>query len=264
MNIFITGANSGIGLALTHALLREGHQVWASDIELGSLEQLTGNIHCHRLDVRDEAAWAAWLGSAAVRVDALINNAGVLRSSWVDEASSADVDFHLDVNTKGMILGTQAAVRRMKTQTLGSNGRRGQIINVASLAGIAPGPGLSLYCASKFAIRGYTLSVAHELKAMNIGITALCPDATETPMLVQQQSDERAALTFSGLRTLQTPDIVDAVLRRALPHAPVEIMLPGWRGWLAKFGNSFPSFSDGLYSFFMARGRKVQAARTAR
>jgi 3-oxoacyl-[acyl-carrier protein] reductase len=150
-------------------------------------------------DVRDAGQWESLLAEMVRRwgrVDVLMNVAGVIRPGWVQEGSSVDVDFHLDINVKGVIHGTHAAARMMLKQG------GGHIINIASLAGIAPIPGLSLYCASKFAVRGFTLAIAQELMQKGIKVTVVCPDAVQTPMLDMQVDYEQAAMTFSGNRVL--------------------------------------------------------------
>ena len=112
-----------------------------------------------------EAAAQLW-----PRIDTLMNVAGVLRPDFIADIKPADIDLTFDVNTKGAIFGTQAAFRVMRNQT-DENGR-GHIINLASMAGIAPVPGMSIYTASKFALRGYSLAIAHELKKYAISINA--------------------------------------------------------------------------------------------
>ena len=162
----------------------------------------------------------------------------------------------LDVNSKGVIFGTQAAVRVMLEQG------HGHIINIASLAGVAPVPGLALYSASKFAVRGYTLAAAFELREKNIKVTAICPDAVQTPMLDQQVNREEAAMTFSGSASpLTVEDIARAVFERALPKAPLEITLPLLRGLMAKFGSAFPGSSFAMLNWLRSRGRQRQAQR---
>ncbi len=259
----VTGAASGIGQACAAALLAAGHTVWAADLP-SQLAHLSDGLKPLPLDVRDEAAWAAALGTVqqqSGRIDLLVNNAGVLRAGAAHEATAADVEFHMAVNVRGVMLGTQAAARLMRGQRENRLGRKGQVVNIASLAGIAPGPGLALYCASKFAVRGYTLSIAHELKALGIATTVVCPDAVQTPMLTAQVGEPHAALTFSGSRVLTAQEVAAAIAGRVLQKAPLEVRLPAARGWLGMFGNVFPGLAQGLYAHFIAKGRKAQAQR---
>ena len=260
----VTGAASGIGAHLAAELLRRGARVCAADVNTAALAAL----HAHAdndqlmtaaLDVRDPAQWTALVDQVRARwhgLDVLMNVAGVIRPGWIHAFTAEDVHLQLDVNTKGVIFGTQAAVRVMLEQG------RGHIINIASLAGVAPVPGLALYSASKFAVRGFTLAAAFELREKNVRVTAICPDAVQTPMLDQQVDREEAAMTFSGSAApLTVEDIGRAVFERALPHAPLEITLPGHRGAMAKFGSAFPAASVGLLARLRELGRARQLQR---
>src|SRR5690606_20076022 len=110
-------------------------------------------------------------------LDLLLNVAGVLRPGHVHVLSAGEIDLHLDVNAKGVMYGTQAAAREMVRHG------GGQIINIASMAALAPIPGIALYSASKFAVRAFSLAVAYELAPHNVRVSVICPDAVSTPML---------------------------------------------------------------------------------
>ncbi|MGH8505543.1 MAG: SDR family oxidoreductase [Stenotrophobium sp.] len=262
-NFLVTGCASGIGAALAHELLSRGARVCAADINIAAMAPLktvagtADQLWLAQLDVRDAAAWEALVTEFSTRwgqLDVIVNVAGVLRPGYCYEGEAHDVDFHLDVNAKGVIHGTRAAARHMLRQ------RSGHIINIASLAGLAPVPGLSLYSASKFAVRGYTLAVAHELRDKGIKVTVICPDAVQTPMLDLQADYEQAALTFSGSRSLSTQEVVNAIVERALVKAPIEITLPASRGFVSKLACVFPAASALLINSLKKRGRQHQLA----
>lgn len=257
----VTGAASGIGAQLATALLKRGERVCAVDINPAPLESLNAStasseqLWIAALDVRDAAAWDALLDQLKQRweqLDVLINVAGVLKPGYSYESTMADVDFHIDINTKGTIHGTRAAARLMKTQG------HGHIVNIASLAGIAAIPGLSLYSASKFAVRGYTLAVAQELRDTGVKVTVICPDAVQTPMLDLQVNYDQAALTFSGSRSLTTREVVAAILDHALTKAPLEITLPASRGFVSKLASFFPGLSALVLDGLLKKGRQKQ------
>ncbi|MES0872693.1 SDR family oxidoreductase [Sinimarinibacterium thermocellulolyticum] len=260
----VTGAASGIGAHLAAELLKRGARVCAVDINTAAMH----GLHAHAegdqlitaaLDVRDAAQWQAVIEQVRARwqrLDVLMNVAGVIRPGWIHAFTAEDVHLQLDVNAKGVIFGTQAAARLMLEQG------HGHIINIASLAGVAPVPGLALYSASKFAVRGFTLAAALELREKNIKVTAICPDAVQTPMLDLQVDREEAALTFSGSPSpLTVEDIGRVVFERALPRAPLEITLPGHRGAMAKLGSLLPGASVGLFERLRERGRARQRQR---
>lgn len=241
----VTGAASGIGLALSQRLLKQGHKVCACDINFSSLEHLykgcgSEQILLQKLDVRQNQNWqdvVAQVLNKWQKIDVLCNVAGVLKENWVTDIQLQEVDLHFDINVKGTIFGVQAVLPSMKAQA------SGHIINIASLAALSPVPGLSLYSASKFAVRSYSLAAGMELAESGIAVTAICPDAVQTPMLDQQKGKDQAALTFSGSRALTVDEVVDAVVNDALVKRPLEMVLPRSRGVLAKFANAFPALA---------------------
>jgi NAD(P)-dependent dehydrogenase (short-subunit alcohol dehydrogenase family) len=259
--VLVTGAASGIGRCLVLDLLARGDRVIATDLGGPALESLLSaapadQLWVRPLDVRDPAAWD-WLVSAIEDrwggLDVLLNVAGVLRAGFVADLTPADVDFHLDVNFKGAVYGTVAAARRMAVRG------RGNIVNVGSLAAVAPVPGNSLYAASKFALRGFTLSAAVELRPQGVRLSLVCPDAVNTPMLDRQLTMPGAALTFSAPRFL-TPEQVSAqILGPVLRDAPLETFLPAGRGRLARWSGLFPDWAIRLAPGLLARGARRQA-----
>lgn len=264
---FVTGAGSGIGAELVRGLLQRGALVTAADLNLAGMEPLRslaapGQLRCVLLDVRDPLRWQQCLAEAEQEqgpLTVLMNVAGVISPAYITDFTAEDVHRQLDVNAKGVIFGTQAAARLMLTRGAG------QIINIASLAGVAPVPGLALYSASKFAVRGYSLAAAFELRERGVKLTVICPDAVQTPMLDQQVGREEAALTFSGkAKALTVTDVAHAVFAQALPKAPLEICLPASRGLMAKLASAFPSMSLRFMASFLARGRKAQSKRLTR
>ena len=259
--IVVTGAASGIGARIAQVLIARGDRVCASDLNVKPIDALRSSqpaadrLRVENLDVRDPAGWQRVI-SGCVRewggIDVLLNVAGVLRVGTVMDTNADDVHFHIDINTKGVILGTQAAVAAMLPQ------KSGHIVNIASLAALSPVPGLSLYCASKFAVRGYSLSVAQELRPHGIRVSVVCPDAVRTPMLDVQAGDERAALTFSGSRSLSVDEVADAVVNQVLVNAPLEVCLPRHRGILAKLAGVAPGLAALMFDSMHQRGVKRQ------
>ncbi len=260
----ITGCASGFGFALAVTLLQRGDSVMACDINAGSMEPLRAyaspeRLQLRQLDVRDPAQWEQTMQTAAQlwpRIDTVMNVAGVLRPDFVPDILNADIDLTLDVNTKGAIFGTQAAFRVMRNQA--DQDGRGHIINIASMAGIAPVPGLSVYSASKFALRGYSLAIAHELRQFGISITVVCPAGADTPMVQPYKHKEKAALIFSA-PLLTAGQVVRAIVDRGLVKRPLEIVLPGPRGLLAKLAGSFPALASLLAGSMMRTGIRNQA-----
>lgn len=263
----VTGAASGIGRHLLERLLEQGERVCAADVQIHDLEPLQSDsryadrLLVRQLDVRDVQAWDGLLAELVSHwggLDVLFNVAGVLKPGYSWEITAEDVDFHLDINTKGVILGTAAAAKIMKPQA------KGHIVNIASLAGVSPVPGLCLYSASKFAVRGFSLSAAVELRQYGVHVTTVCPDAVATPMLDAQKDHEQAAMTFSGSKALTVEDISHALIDKVLKKAPLEILLPDSRGFLAKMSSLNPRVLLGLHKALVKKGLKQQKSYQSR
>jgi len=264
LRFLVTGCASGIGRHLAGALLAAGHHVFATDLDDLALRAHADahawppeRAHTRRLDVRDADAWEQVLAAAVAAmgaVDVLCNVAGYLAPGRVGEYPAEQVHRHFDVNTKGVVFGTQAAARHMVARG------RGHIINIASLAGLVAVPGLALYSASKFAVRGFSLAAAQELRPHGVAVTVICPDAVDTPMLDLQVEHDAAAMTFSGARFLTVEDLSAAILERALPRRPLEIDLPRSRALLARVADLFPRTALWLRPALERRGRARQAA----
>lgn len=259
----VTGAASGIGLALVEELSRRGHFVHATDIDEHSLrctaERLgwrEPSVLIRRHDVRDAESWSGIVGEAAGQeggLDLLINVAGVIRPEYVHELSPANVALQLDVNTKGMILGTRAAADVMIPK------QQGHIVNLGSMASLAPVPGLSVYSASKFAIRGFTLAVAQELRQHHIAVTLVCPDAVDTPMVDYQVDFSAASLTFSGSRILKADEVVRMIIDHVLVKKPVEVAFPWDRALVARLSAHLPKrLLDWLFRGLASKGLQKQ------
>jgi 3-oxoacyl-[acyl-carrier protein] reductase len=256
--ILVTGCASGIGRELAKTLLKAGHQVLATDRVLALLQEAARGwpaaAELRALDVTDPLAWEAAATTARQRfggLDVLINVAGVLVPGWAHELTDEAVDLQLDVNIKGVVYGVRAVVPGMIAQG------HGHIVNVASLAALAPVSGLAVYCASKHAVRGFSLSVALELRQHGIAVTVVCPDAVQTPMLDVQRDVEAAALTFSGPRVLTVREVSEAITR-ALEERPLELLLPPSRGWLAKLAELVPEAGRVLEPVLRRQGRRRQ------
>lgn len=253
----VTGAGGGIGLALVDALDRAGHTVWATDQHVEPLQAQasargwSSRVRCRALDVRHSAGWDVLLEEVLLTskgLDVVYHLAGVLRPGWLGAIDEAAIRLHVDVNIVGAMLAVSQPARHMT--------RGAHIVLVSSLAGLAPVPGLALYSASKFAVRGFGLSVASELARRGIAMTVVCPDAVETPMLELQRGREEAELTFSGPRALTATEVAAVLSGRVLRDRPLELALPASRGALARLGGAAPRLAMRLEGALRWVGRR--------
>lgn len=266
--LFVTGAASGIGRAAVGQLVRAGHHVFAVDINetgLREAEKVDGwpseRVHMRRLDVTDAADFEAAFVEAIDELghlDVVMNIAGFLEPAWIAELGHEGLDKQVDINIKGVMHGTRLAAAHMKQR------RAGHIINVASMAALAPIPGISVYCATKYAVRAFSLCASLELKEHGVAVSVICPDAVDTPMLDLQEDYEQAAITFSNKSVLTAEEVARVMTDEVLRQKPLEVPIPRSRGWLAKLANAAPEGSGLLLPLMLKRGRAFQRERKNR
>ncbi len=180
---FITGASRGIGLEIAKAALQNGDNVVATARKaadavaaLGEQEQ----VLALDLDVTVPAQIATAVEKAKARfggIDVLVNNAGYGHIGIFEETADNDARVQFDTNVFGLFDVTRAVLPVMRAQ------RRGHVINLSSVAGIVGYAGASLYCASKFAVEGFSLSLADEVKPFGIDVTIVGPGFIRTDFL---------------------------------------------------------------------------------
>jgi NAD(P)-dependent dehydrogenase (short-subunit alcohol dehydrogenase family) len=203
----ITGAGTGIGRAIAHALAGAGARVAVSDIDLESAQRvvlelpeaipLFLDVTSPESAARAVAATEAALGS----IDILINNAGVSTMNRIEELTIEEWDFNFDVNARGVFLVTRAALPGMIAR------RAGCIVNTASMAGKKAVPLLAHYAASKWACIGFTLSAAVELAQHGIRVNCVCPGYVKTSM-------QQRELAWEGeLRGLSPVEVAEGYIR---------------------------------------------------
>lgn len=197
----VTGGARGQGASHVERLAREGAVVYAGDVldeeGAGLVADLSGQglaVHYRHLDVTDADDWAAVVADirhSAERLDALVNNAGIIHVSPILEESRTDWDRILAVNVTGALLGIQAVVPLMSTTG-------GSIVNVASIFGVGGAIGYAGYTASKGALLALTKTAALELADLGIRVNAICPGGVSTPM--NEHEKEGGVIPMTPLR----------------------------------------------------------------
>jgi NADP-dependent 3-hydroxy acid dehydrogenase YdfG len=217
--IFITGGASGIGRAVAARFGAGGWFVGLADVNEAGMRETAallpaGASSCHKLDVRDRAAWDAALAACAEaaggQIDVLFNNAGVAVGGSLVDNSPAEIERCLDINLKGVLFGAQAAYPWLKASAPGSC-----LLNTASAAGIYGVPGGSVYSATKFGVRAITESLDAEWAGDGIKVADLMPAFIDTPLLDQtpnQASNEgiRERVRQSGMEISPVGDVAEA------------------------------------------------------
>lgn len=180
----ITGAGSGIGRALAIQLNREGCELYISDIHEDGLTETAALLprqdiaaHARLLDVADRQAmhsWAREVADQGASVDIVVNNAGVGYGATVSDSEYEHLDWLININLWGVIHGTKAFLPLLL------KAKRGHLVNISSVLGFIGMPTQSAYCAAKFAVRGFTESLRHELKGSNVHVCCVHPGGVLT------------------------------------------------------------------------------------
>ncbi|MBF9234714.1 SDR family oxidoreductase [Microvirga alba] len=182
----VTAAGQGIGRAIAQAFVREGAQVWATDLDAGRLTDLEG-ARCRTLDVRSPEAIAACIAETGP-LDVLVNAAGFVHHGTVLECSDDDWDVSFDLNVKSM----HRTIRAVLPGMLDKGG--GSIVNIASGASSVRGiPNRYAYGATKAAVIGLTKAVAADFIRRGIRVNAICPGTVQSPSLNERIETQAAA-----------------------------------------------------------------------
>ena len=221
----VTGAGSGIGRALAQKLAQAGSALALADIDGNALEETAASltkksseVSTHVLDVSDEAGVRALAEDVAGRhgrVTLLINNAGVALLGRFEEISLDDFRWLMNINFWGTVYGVKYFLPMLRRQP------QAHIVNLSSIFGIVAPAGQSAYCASKFAVRGFTECLRHELDGTNVFVTSVHPGGIataiarkarlgeKTPREAQKQSVE----LFERVARIPAEEAAETILR---------------------------------------------------
>lgn len=221
----ITGAGSGIGAALADALAQRGAHLALADVNRAGLaataERLTGTgvrVTTDILDVADREAPARFAdkvqadhGGAAL----VINNAGIAIGGTFEQVLPKDFDRVMEVNFAGVMRMSRAFLPLLKAEP------EGRLVNVSSIFGIIAPPGQTAYSASKFAVRGFSMALAHELDGSSVGVTVVHPggvatniaESAKTPPGATNAEISQARENARKALVMPPPQAADIILR---------------------------------------------------
>jgi short-subunit dehydrogenase len=217
----VTGASRGIGLALAEVLAEEGYGVTLTARKPDTLEQAANALRARGAEVEHVAANLADEDAVQAvvarhretfgRLDLLVNNAGVGIGAAVDEHQTKYVDMQLDVNIRAIVLFYRECAELLRAA--GAEHRNALVVNMASMAGKAPQPWLSVYSATKAAVVAYTTAMNKELNSAGVKSVAFCPGFVDTDM------SEFVKTSIPAEEMLRTSDVAEA-LRFVLRLSP--------------------------------------------
>ena len=185
----VTGAASGIGRAIAISLAKRGCHLAICDVNDAGLAATAASINApssngspvrvtqHHLDVSDRNAIRAFPEEVLAQhpgVDILVNNAGVALGGTFEQVSEEDFDWLLSINLFGVVRMTRAFLPALHKSD------DARMVNLSSIFGVVTPPGQTAYCASKFAVRGFSNSLRYELRGTRIGVSVVHPGGINT------------------------------------------------------------------------------------
>jgi NAD(P)-dependent dehydrogenase (short-subunit alcohol dehydrogenase family) len=232
----VTGAGSGIGRALAQQLSAAGSALAIADIDeqglvetAASLSAKQAALSTHVLDVSDEQGVRRFAEDVVARhgrVTLLINNAGVALHGTFEEISLDDLRWVMNINFWGVVYGVTHFLPILKQQP------RAQIVNLSSVFGIVAPVGQSAYSASKFAVRGFTEAVRHELEGTSVFLSCVHPGGIHTPIAKRARlgahaspSKREAAIAFFEQVTPTSPEAAAARILKGVERREPRILI---------------------------------------
>jgi len=180
----ITGAGGGIGRAIAESLARRQCNLALADVDSPALERAAADLSAsgirisrHVLDVSDAKAVAALPAevlAAHPRVELLVNNAGVALGGTFEQVGEADFEWLFGINFWGVVRMTRAFLPLLRAAP------EARLVNLSSVFGLIAPPGQTAYAASKFAVRGFSDALRHELAGSSVGVTVVHPGGVNT------------------------------------------------------------------------------------
>jgi NADP-dependent 3-hydroxy acid dehydrogenase YdfG len=232
----ITGAGGGIGRATALCLARRGCHLALADIDEAGVaatareaQALGVRASAHRLNVADRAAVGAFPQQVAAlhgRVDLLMNNAGVALGGTFEQVAEEDFDWLMEINFHAVVRMTRAFLPVLHRSD------DGRIVNVSSIYGIITPPGQAAYAASKFAVRGFSNVLRHELEGSKLGVSVVHPGGVATsiaknarvPAGATADEVERGRKSMEKLLRLQ-PEQAGEIIVRGIEQRQARILV---------------------------------------
>ena len=259
--VLITGAASGIGRATARLLVEDGVRLVLADADAWRLDDVTQELN------RRGAAVSGFVTdvsraqeverllehaiAAGNSVDAVVHCAGVVHPGPLEHISAESAARQVEINLLGTIYIARTFLPYFRKRG------RGHLILMASMGAIAPMPNETIYCATKFGVRGFGLALALELRGTPVRVTVVCPDSVRTPQLRREALENGSPLAFAN--RLLTADAVAGAIRQAILRPRDEVLVPAFRGVLIRLLNLFPAGLSAALPLLARIGRRRRA-----
>lgn len=232
----VTGAGSGMGRCLAQQLAAKGSALALADVNEQGLAQTVsllgttkGRVTRHIVNLAEEAQvkkFAEVVAEQHGRASVLFNNAGVALLGNFEEISLGDFRWLMDINFWGVVYGTAYFLPLLRKE------KRAHIVNTSSLLGFFGAAGQSAYCASKFAVRGFTESLHHELLGTNVGVTCVHPGFVRTAIAASAKEGARAGVKLRAQSIARfekvartAPEVAAAKILRGVERNKARILI---------------------------------------
>jgi NAD(P)-dependent dehydrogenase (short-subunit alcohol dehydrogenase family) len=241
--VLVTGATAGIGKATAELLAAKGYRVFGTSRDPAG--KTGSGFELLQLDVSSDASVAACVKAVAEktggRVDALHNNAGTGIIGAAEEITPEEAMRLFQINVFGVMRMTNAVLPLMRAR------KAGTVINMSSSGGVAALPFAALYCATKFALEGYTEALRHELRPFNIAAVIVAPGPVSTPAGEKAMRAEKHIPEYAERRRKADTLAVEGIRKGMEPKRVAETILTvvkaGWPsarytvGWQSRATN---------------------------
>ncbi|MCW3819253.1 SDR family NAD(P)-dependent oxidoreductase [Micromonospora sp. DR5-3] len=266
----VTGAASGIGEALAHGLVWRGADLVLLDRDATRLDAVVAairaghpdrRIETHLVDLADPDATdrvAAELRRRHPRIRLLINNAGVALGGRFDQVTLEEFLWVIEINFRAVVRLTHALLPTLKAEP------GAHLVNVSSLFGLIAPPGQAAYSASKFAVRGFTEALRHELVDDGVGVTSVHPGGIRTRIAasarvgsgVPREEYEAGRKEFEKLLSIDPAKAAEVILR-GVERRRGRVLI----GWSAKLPDLLARLAPASYGKVLALGMNRRAVR---
>lgn len=242
--IIVTGGSGGIGSAIVNRLTRKEALVVSVYHRNRPADILFDNVVQIKADLTKSEEWDKLISftlNKFGRIDALINCCGILEPGEFSSLEEIQFRKMIDTNFISVLIGISKTFKILKDQ------QSGHIINIGSLGGIVPMPYSSVYSAVKFALRGFTFSLAEELKGTDIHVSLITPGSVITKMLDYEAQDNNTSISFVS-KPISPDQVANAVLK-VIRKPKTELIVPKGQSLASKLLIFSPKIYSILYRF---------------